>query len=94
MNQHYNSLLFRISRELRDEIYHYYVDENDGYHHDSTSGKLRLANGDFINLSLQYICKRVASEMNGLALECNITIFRTMRSRPEYADKPSNASLY
>jgi hypothetical protein len=94
MDQQHDSLLFRIPRELRDEIYQYYVLEEDGYHHDSVTGKLRIANGDPIDLSLQYSCKRVAAEMDGLALEANTITFRTMLDTPGPGQKFSNALLW
>jgi hypothetical protein len=83
MNQQHDSLLFRIPCELRDEIYHYCVLEEDGYHHESTSEKLRLANRDPINLALQYTCKKAFEEIAGLALKTNTITFRTMLDVPE-----------
>jgi hypothetical protein len=94
MNQQHDSFLFRIPRELRDEIYHYYVNEDDGYHENSASGKLRLANGGSIDLSMQYTCKRVAAEVDGLALEVNTITFHTMLDVSDTTDQISNADLF
>ena len=94
MNEQNESLLFRLPRELRDEIYHYYVLEEDGYHHDATSDKLRQASGRPINLSLQYTCKKTATEMEGLALQVNRVTFRTKLDVPEPGSEFSNALLW
>lgn len=94
MNEQNESLLFRLPRELRDEIYHYYVLEEDGYHHDATSDKLRQASGRPINLSLQYTCKKTATEMEGLALQVNRVTFRTKLEVPEPDSECSNALLW
>ncbi|KAI4623519.1 hypothetical protein J4E80_003329 [Alternaria sp. BMP 0032] len=94
MNEQNESLLFRLPRELRDEVYHYYVLEEDGYHHDATSDKLRQASGRPINLSLQYTCKKTATEMKGLALQVNRVTFRTKLEVPEPDSVCSNALLW
>lgn len=94
MNEQKESPLFRLPRELRDEIYHYYVLEENGYHHDATSDKLRQASGHPINLSLQYTCKKTATEMDGLALQVNRVIFRTMLDLPTAGSKFSNATVW
>ncbi|KAI4669563.1 uncharacterized protein J4E79_001608 [Alternaria viburni] len=94
MNEQNESLLFRLPRELRDEVYHYYVLEEDGYHHDATSDKLRQASGRPINLSLQYTCKKTATEMEGLALQVNRVTFRTKLEVPEPDSECSNALLW
>ena len=87
LDQH-QSPLFRLPRELRDEIYDFYTHEDDGYVFDSTAQKLP------IELALSYKCKRVATEMTGMAFRTNDIKFRTMLSSPEITDQPSNASLY
>jgi hypothetical protein len=94
MNQQHDSLLFRIPCELRDEIYHYCVLEEDGYHHESTSEKLRLANRDPINLALQYTCKKAFEEIAGLALKTNTITFRTMLDVPEPGRNFSKAACW
>jgi hypothetical protein len=93
MNEQQDSPFFRIPRQLSDEIYYYYTLE-EGYHHDSTSRKLRLANGDPINLALQYICKKATKEMAGLALETNTVTFCTMLDVPEPGSKFSKAAYW
>lgn len=61
--------------ELRCMIYDFYLPLHDGYHYDMEAGKLRAANGELIHLALTRVCKLVASELNGLALEKNTITF-------------------
>jgi hypothetical protein len=51
------SIFFRLPRELRDDIYAHYVWEEHGYHHDSSSGKLRRLDGAKVELSMSYTCE-------------------------------------
>lgn len=43
---------FRLPQELRDEVYKYYVYDEDGYFYDAPSGKLRLSGRRPIDLAL------------------------------------------
>ncbi|KAI4672806.1 uncharacterized protein J4E78_001309 [Alternaria triticimaculans] len=92
LDQH-QSLLFRLPRELRDEIYHYYSQAT-GYYYDSTSGKLRMDGGECIDLSLQYACKRTLAEMRGIALEINTITFRTMLDLPRPSDQLMRSQIF
>ncbi|KAI4615132.1 hypothetical protein J4E83_006856 [Alternaria metachromatica] len=92
LDQH-QSLLFRLPRELRDEIYHYYSQAN-GYYYDSTSGTLRMDGGESIDLSLQYTCKRTAAEMQGIALGINKITFRTMVDLPRPSDQLMKSQVF
>jgi hypothetical protein len=71
------SPLFRLLRELRDRIYHFYVFEPEGLHHhfDDRGGKLRTRVGDPIDTQLIQTCKAVAHELNGLSLKLNTITF-------------------
>ena len=69
---------FSLPRELRDAIYRYYVTEDDGYHYDYKSGKLRTVSGKCIDLALMYTCTFVAAEMRHLPLGLNVLTFRTV----------------
>ena len=66
-------------REVREVVEEYYVLENEGYHFDYASKKLRTSRGP-VNLSLMYTCKMIAKEMYGLALKTNLINFRTVCS--------------
>lgn len=67
------SILFRLPRELRDEIYSYYAFEEAGYLYDFPSQRLRFANGR--TLSLTYTCKAVAEEIQAASLRTNTITF-------------------
>ncbi|KAI4696559.1 uncharacterized protein J4E88_000736 [Alternaria novae-zelandiae] len=81
------SPFFRLSREIRDKIYEYYVVAENGYfynpetrkmmdgHPSSTSPKPQV-----ININLIRTCKIAAAEMKGLAFERNVVIFHAMCS--------------
>ena len=92
LDQH-QSLLFRLPRELRDEIYHYYSQAN-GYYYDTTSETLRMDGGESIDLSLQYTCKRTAAEMQGIALGINKITFRTMVDLPRPSDQLMKSQIF
>ncbi|CAJ2499977.1 Uu.00g028300.m01.CDS01 [Anthostomella pinea] len=67
-----------LPRELRDDIYVYYLTLEGGYVFNYESGKLVTANSDTspIDLALMYTCTVVADEMKGLALRENcITLY-------------------
>jgi hypothetical protein len=112
MDQH-SSALFRLPREIRDEIYNYYVWEekcsrwycdvcaseslislNLGYLHNPVTDRLQTFDGRVIRNALSYTCKRVAQEMDGLALRFNTVTFRTHLSLPREIDMPSDAALF
>jgi len=67
----------RLPRELRDEIYEYYVLQPWPYHYDHDSGKLTTADKQRIDLQLSYVCKQIASEFWGVALRINGIAFTT-----------------
>lgn len=75
--------LLSLPRELRDRIYHYYLEDPDGYHFDFDSCKLRRSDGQHIDLSLMYTCTFIAGEMRGLALKINPAVFSTVSSERE-----------
>ncbi|KAL8899406.1 MAG: hypothetical protein Q9207_006219 [Kuettlingeria erythrocarpa] len=77
------SALLGLPRELRDIIYHYYVDEAEGYRYDLESGKLRASDKRPIDLALMYTCSTIAKEMHHLALGSNIIHFFTSESPSE-----------
>ena len=89
-----HSLIFRVPREIRDEIYFYYFWEKDGYLYDQSCRSLRKANRESVDLALGYTCKTIAQEVRGLALELNTITFRAMLSEPDDLNRESNASLY
>ena len=71
------SPLFRLPRELRDRIYHFYVYEPEGYHFDFESRKFRAPGNRSIDLALSLTSRTVAAEMHHLALESNVLHFTT-----------------
>jgi hypothetical protein len=72
--------LLRLPRELRDEIYHYYLINEDGYTYNFNTNKLVQANGTPINLSLAFTCRQIAHELDGLAFRTNTITFSTFFS--------------
>ncbi|CAI6338881.1 unnamed protein product [Periconia digitata] len=83
---HMASPLFRLPRELRDEIYAYHVYEHDGYFHSFASGKLSCSDQRPIDLDLMFTCKAIAQEMRGVALLTNKVTFTTGRSEIQVDD--------
>ena len=75
--------LLSLPRELRNNIYHYYLFEADGYHFDFASGKLRASCNRPIDLALMYTCSTIAAEMRHLALGCNVINFWTVGTENE-----------
>lgn len=47
-----SSPFFRLPQELRDKVYEYYVDEEDGYFYDPDTKKLTLDGKRPVNLAL------------------------------------------
>jgi hypothetical protein len=54
--------LLNIPRELRDEIYAYYLTEDEGYRHHPETNTLRCFDGKPIDLALMYCCKQIAQK--------------------------------
>ena len=71
------SPLFRIPRELRDQIYGHYLICETGLEYDFSKNKLTRMDGEDIDLSLTYTCREAAAELHGLALRLNKITFRT-----------------
>ena len=71
------SPLFRLPRELRDQIYGYCFVCETGLEYDYSKNKLTRTNGEHIDLSLMYTCREAAAELQGLALRLNKVNFRT-----------------
>jgi len=94
MNNQYQSLLFRLPRELRDKIYDHYTHEEQGYIYDPSAQKFRLANGEKIDVALVYTCKRAAQEKDGLAFESNTIRFSVLPQIPGTETSSSAAFLY
>jgi len=72
------SPLFRLPREIRDEIYQLYTYDNYGFHHVFSYegvGQLRQADGQRYDIPLKASCKRVAQELEGVALVSNAIHF-------------------
>jgi len=88
-SQQLQSRLLSLPRELRDEIYTYYLQEPGGYVHSPSTNKLRCSNGQIIDFSLMWTCKMVASEMRDLPLRVNEVVFRPsqeIKISPEGSD--------
>ena len=94
MNNQHQSLLFRLPRELRDKIYDYYIDEEQGYIYDPSAQKFRLHNGQKIDVALIYTCKRATQEMDGLAFESNTLRFSVLPQIHGTETSSSVATLY
>jgi len=86
--QQRQSRLLSLPRELRDEIYTYYLQEPGGYVHSPSTNKLRCYDGQIIDFSLMWTCKMVASEMRDLPLRVNEVVFRPFR----YIKSPQDGS--
>ena len=71
LSQQLQSRLLSLPRELRDEIYTYYLQETGGYAHSPLTNKLRCSSGQILDFSLMWTCKMVASEMRDLSLRVN-----------------------
>jgi hypothetical protein len=72
--------LLRLPRELRDQIYHYYLFSENGYAYNFEANKLVESNGMPIDLSLVFTCRQIAYEMDGLALRTHKITFSTFCS--------------
>ena len=64
------SLLYRLPRELRDQIYEYYLSEEDGYHYDSAVKKFLYQSPSttpkplVVRLGLRITCRIANEEMS------------------------------
>jgi len=88
-SQQLQSRLLSLPRELRDEIYTYYLQEPGGYVHSPTTNKLRCSDSRTIDFSLMWTCKKVASEMRDLPLRVNEVVFKPFQDikvSPEGSD--------
>jgi hypothetical protein len=72
--------LLNIPRELRDEIYGYYLMEDEGYHHHPETNTLRCFDCKPIDLALMHCCKQIAQEMKGMPLQ-----LKTINFKPYHA---------
>jgi hypothetical protein len=76
--------LLELPRELRDEIYGYYLFADRGsdgaYVYNFETNKLRRADKQPIDLGLMYTCKTIAAEMYGMPMRLNTVAFRTIYS--------------
>ena len=79
----FQSSLFKLPRELRDEIYEYCSLEENDYFHGIATGKLFLANREPTDLRLMYTCRAVAREMKGVSLHTNTVTFEPGDIRDE-----------
>jgi hypothetical protein len=64
MDQQHDFLFFRIPRELRDEIYHHYLWEENGSAHHAPSGTLRTIPSETFELSLNYMAHSKALNLD------------------------------
>ncbi|KAI4937347.1 uncharacterized protein J4E92_002077 [Alternaria infectoria] len=63
--------LLRLPRELRDNIYEYYVSADGGYIYDPDKDCLKQADGSPISLSLARVNHQLRSELAGLPFQLN-----------------------
>lgn len=82
--------ILALPREIRDAIYKEYFPCEGGYHFNYRTGKLRLAEGQPIDLSLTSTCAQIAAETRGLALQANTIHFSTWYSNET---RPTTARL-
>jgi hypothetical protein len=71
------SPFLQLPRELRDEIYNYYIRANDNFTYDFATNKLKQADGLSIPLALALACRQIHEEVQGLALGLNTIAFMT-----------------
>jgi hypothetical protein len=80
----------QLPRELRDLIYDYYLQCEDGYIYNFETNRLTQADGQPISLSLTLICRQIQAEVQGLALGMNTIVFTTAFTE----DTRDDAALY
>ncbi|KAK1714441.1 hypothetical protein BDP67DRAFT_514078 [Colletotrichum lupini] len=68
-------VFFKFPNALRNLIYKYYLQLDEGYKLNPHTNKLRTGNDKPISLDLLYTCKRAALEMRGLPFQHNIITF-------------------
>jgi hypothetical protein len=72
--------ILRLSCELRDILYKYYVQNEDGYLYRFETNKLTKADRTAVDLSLPFTCRQIAEEMREVALRANKISFTTFFS--------------
>jgi hypothetical protein len=82
MSNQQQSPLFRLPRELRDNIYEHYAHDGEGVIYDYASDKLRYANKSKHEErnALTRCCKQAAEEMHGAVMRANRITFFPARS--------------
>ncbi len=76
-----------LPRELRDEIYTYYVVQDGGYLYDQRTRRLRTTSGGPIDVALMQTCSQVAHELRPLLFRTNTVTFRTGWINRETSDR-------
>jgi len=76
------SPLFRLPRELRDNIYEHYAHDENGVFYDYASDKLRYETQEKHQemTALTRCCKQAAGEMKDAAMRANTLTFFPVRS--------------
>ncbi|EXF83884.1 hypothetical protein CFIO01_03907 [Colletotrichum fioriniae PJ7] len=74
-------VFFKFPNELRNLIYKYYLQLDEGYKLNPHTNKLRAGNDNPISLDLLYTCKRAALEMQGLPFQHNTITFSAFHPR-------------
>jgi hypothetical protein len=77
-------------RRIRKYYAHYIA----GYFHNPVTNELQLFDGSNIDNTLSYTCKRIAQEIDRLALQLNTITFRTHLSLPKGIDIPSDTNVF
>jgi hypothetical protein len=80
----------QLPRELRDLIYDYYFQCEDGYIYNFETNRLTQADGQPIPISLTLICRQIQAEVQELALGMNTILFTTAFTE----DTQHDAALY
>jgi hypothetical protein len=82
MSNQQQSPLFRLPREVRDNIYEHYAHDDEGVFYDYASDTLRYADKSKHEErnALTRCCKQAAEEMRGVAMQANTITFFPARS--------------
>ena len=95
------SPLYRLPRELRDQIYEYYLSEEDGYHYDSAVKKFLYQNPSttpkplVVRLGLRIACRIASEEMRSVALpQLNFHGAQSMEDETGYQGLHSRAGRF
>jgi hypothetical protein len=75
------SPLFRIPRELRDEIYAYYAYDEEGLAYDYPTKRLKYASSRDFDLDLSFTCRIAADELKRFILQINTITFTSALSQ-------------